>query len=136
MSIIEKYKNKQKFYRINKLIQKYNEYEKHKSNLNYLLELETLQEYELEYLIRNFELNESHWESISYDQDLSEYFINKYKNLVDWENISYYQVLSEEFIEKHSDLVDWSLISNYQELSEEFRKKHKNKIFYETIGDL
>jgi hypothetical protein len=127
MSILEKYKKRHKFYRINKLIQKY------KNNLNKLLFKEQLQEFELEYLIKNFELNINDWESISTKQKLSEDFIEKYKDKVVWINVSINQILSEEFIEEFKNKVDWYFISLYQELSEEFIEKHSNLVSWNCI---
>jgi hypothetical protein len=64
------------------------------------------------------------WDYISAYQKLSEEFIERNKDLVDWWRISIYQKLSEELIERNSDLVYWEYISFYQKLSEEFRLKH------------
>ena len=121
MSILEKYKQKQKFYRIQLLLQKYN-------SLNDLLYYEKLLEFELEYLIRNFELNQGNWLYISRFQKLSEYFIEKHLDKVNWWEISCYQTLSEEFIEKHEDKIRWFAVFCNQILSDEFKEKHKCKV--------
>ena len=42
----------------------------------------------------------------------------------DWNSISFYQNLSEEFIEKYSDKLDWCWISRHQKLSESFIMKY------------
>ena len=42
--------------------------------------------------------------------------------------ISIFQELSEPFIEKYKDYVDWDFISIYQKLSKSFREKYKNKL--------
>ena len=122
MIILEKYKAKQKFYKIQSLIQKYN------NDLNNLLENEQLQEFEIEYLIINFELNQGNWIYICYHQALSESFIEKYLNLISWYNVSARQNLSEEFIEKYRYKVNWNWICKYQKLSDEFKEKHKERL--------
>jgi hypothetical protein len=127
MSILEKFKTKQKYYNIKSLIQKHN------NNLIYLLSEEKLQEYEIEYLIRNFKLSYTHWLYISQNQKLSEDFIEKYKDKVVWINVSINQILSEEFIEEFKNKVDWYFISLYQELSEEFIEKHSNLVSWNCI---
>ncbi len=68
------------------------------------------------------------WLFISWDQSLSESFIENFQDKVDWNNISRYQVLSESFIEKHQDNVDWKNISRCQKLSKSFKKKWKHKL--------
>jgi hypothetical protein len=60
------------------------------------------------------------------EKELEEYI--KFFSDYDLEVISYTQNLSEEFIEKYSDKVDWYYISSRQNLSEEFIRKHINKI--------
>jgi len=64
----------------------------------------------------------------SYQEPLSEEFIERNKDLVDWWYISTYQKLSEEFIERNSDLVNWEYISRYQKLSEEFIERNKDLV--------
>jgi len=62
-------------------------------------------------------------------QELSEEFIEKFKDKVNWSAISIYQKLSEEFIERHADKVDWFHILNSQKhLSDKFKKKHAWRI--------
>ena len=128
MSIIEKFKEKHKFNNIKSLLQKYN------NNLYNLLFNEKLLEFEIEYLIQNFELDKDNWNKISIYQKLSEEFIENYKELVDWELISGRQKLSEEFIEKHLDLVDWYQISQHQQLSEEFIEKYIDLVNWYEIS--
>ena len=72
MKILEKYKEKNKFNNIKLLVQNY------KNDLQRLLSREKLQEFEIEYLIQNFELNKECWSNISWAQKLSEGFIEKY----------------------------------------------------------
>jgi hypothetical protein len=122
MSILEKYREKHKFHKIKSLLIKCN------NDINYLLFYEQFQEFEIEYIIRNFELNQDNWFYISKCQKLSDSFIEKYKNFVDWHWICKYQNISESFIEKHSDKVCWDYIYKYHILSEEFKEKHKEKL--------
>ncbi|ALN97805.1 tryptophan repeat gene family protein [Bacillus phage vB_BpuM-BpSp] len=72
--------------------------------------------------------NKSHWILISGGQDLSEKFIEKYKDKIEWTRFSQFSILDESIIEKYCDLVDWWCISTYQNLSEEFIKKYFNKL--------
>ena len=74
------------------------------------------------------------WGAISSGQKLSEAFITKHKNLVCWEAISACQKLSEAFITKHKNLVCWKYISACQKLSESFITKHKNLVCWEAIS--
>jgi hypothetical protein len=71
--------------------------------------------------------------SISLFSNLSEKFIEKYKDKVDWWDISFRQNLSEKFIEKFENEVKWDWISKYQELSEIFIEEHKDKVNWRYI---
>jgi hypothetical protein len=62
-----------------------------------------------------------------YSEEELENNINYFCNY-DWYLISYSQNLSEEFIEKYSDKLDWDWISECQNLSEQFIRKHIGKI--------
>jgi hypothetical protein len=96
------------------------------------------------------------WSRLSYNEILSEDFIEKHKEDLDmgkvminvrnlsekfieeniedhdnwsvWHNICTNSKLSEDFISRHKDKVLWSDICRYQELSEEFMVEHKDKI--------
>ena len=85
---------------------------------------------ELEKIITNikFRNGTTFWRAISECQQLSEQFIEKYKDKVNWYDISRYQKLPEPFIEKHKDKVDWCEISWCQQLSEQFIEKYKDKV--------
>ena len=90
-------------------------------------------------LINNFgtsyNLNHSiNWKSISCDYNLSESFIEKFKDKLDWFYISIYQKLSEPFIEKYHDKVDWFYISSCQLLSESFIEKYQNLLDWHDIS--
>ena len=101
-TLLEKYKTKQKYYKIKSLIQKY-------ENLNNLISQEQLKEFEIEYMTKHCNVIYRHWR-----------------------NIFQYQKLSEEFIEKMQEIepgsVDWGMISQYQKLSYKFVKVYKDKI--------
>ncbi len=53
----------------------------------------------------------------SYQQPLSEAFIQRHTDKVSWFYVSRYQVLSETFIEKYSDKVKWDWISRFQNIT-------------------
>lgn len=73
------------------------------------------------------------WYGVCNNQKLSEDFIRKYQDKVDWETISYRQKLSEEFIEEFSHKLDWQCISEEQNLSKEFIIKHFNKLDTDSL---
>ena len=107
MTILEKFKQKHKYYRIKSLLIKCN------NDVDFIIYSYELQEYEIEYLIKIFNLNHWHWSSISCNQTLSEEFIEKYSDLVDWKLIYCNQTLSEEFKEKHKYYRIKSLLTKY-----------------------
>lgn len=65
-------------------------------------------------------------------QQLSVWFIDKYKEQLDWNLISKYQPLSEDMIEKFSKYLNWTEVVLYQKLSEKFiwNNRHKFVITY------
>jgi hypothetical protein len=73
------------------------------------------------------------WHAISIKQKLSENFIEKFKDMVDWECICTYQYLSEKFITKFKRKVSWYEISRYQKLSEAFIAKFRNKVAWNIL---
>jgi len=75
------------------------------------------------------------WGRISECQELSEGFIEKYKDKVNWGNIVMYQKISEGFIERHINkmLMEW--IIKYQKISEGFIERHKDKINMKEVGN-
>ena len=92
--------------------------------------------YELDCSIDDFEENINvNWVWISQYQNLSESFIEKFKDKVDWGWISEFQKLSENFIEKFKDKVDWGWISAYQNLSESFIEKYKCYVNWSLISE-
>lgn len=78
--------------------------------------------------------NKEGWEYISYNEKLSESFIEKYIDELDIYFISAYQKLSELFIESHINKLDIDLISKYQKLSESFIEKHFDKLNIMSIS--
>jgi hypothetical protein len=70
----------------------------------------------------------------SYEQPLSEEFIERHKDRVNWDCISQYQTLSEDFIERNEDRVNWYWISQFQTLSEEFIERYKNRVDWHWIS--
>jgi hypothetical protein len=85
-----------------------------------------------EFIEQNKDLVDWYW--ISAFQKLSEEFIERNKDLVNWFDISRYQKLSEEFIERNKDLVNWNLISANQKLSEEFIERNKDLVNWFAIS--
>ena len=73
------------------------------------------------------------WYNISWEQILSEEFIEKFQDKVIWYHISWGQTLSEEFIEKFQDKVYWDYISYYQKLSGGFIRKFYHKIDFNEL---
>lgn len=60
---------------------------------------------------------------------MSETFLEKYAVKANkWEIVSYYQDLSEKFMEKFADKLNWNYISQKQHLSREFMIKHYDKL--------
>ena len=51
-----------------------------------------------------------------------------------WANISSYNNLSEEFIEEFKENLNWKIICEEQKLSESFIKKHRDKVIWDEIG--
>lgn len=61
---------------------------------------------------------------ISLFQNLSEEFIDKYKDDLDWTFVLQRTQLSSEFLEKHLEYIDWNHIYNQKHLSEKFIEKY------------
>jgi hypothetical protein len=97
------------------------------------LESNKYTEEELEKYINSF--NVVHWYWISIYQDLSERFIEKFKEKLDWYYISWHQTLSELFIEKYKNKVDWYHISRYQKLSENFLLNNLEYVVIDWLED-
>jgi len=91
------------------------------------------------FLIRNVECydNDECWSDISSNQDLTENFMEMFKDKVNWFLISVRQHLSEVFIRKHKDKVIWSRIILYQNhLSEDFLWEMREYIdFKQALND-
>ena len=74
------------------------------------------------------------WNGISFNQILSEEFIEKFTYKVNWYNISGWQNLSEQFIEKFADKINWYIISQSQTLSEQFIEKFTDNLDWYNIS--
>lgn len=74
------------------------------------------------------------WSEVSLSQDISEEFIEKYKDYLDWELVSSHITLNEDTIGKYGKYLDWNVISKYQVLSPEFMEKYENKLDWEMIS--
>jgi len=70
------------------------------------------------------------WYTIS-ELNLSEQFIDKYKDKIDWYRYLAYHKVTEEFIEKYvsqwPNLFKWSYVIKTQKLTEEFLEKHSSE---------
>lgn len=82
------------------------------------------------------------WDEIARLYQLSEEFIDKYKDWFNWDIISGFQLMSEKFIEDHLDYINWTnLIQDNECISIEFLEKHEKDIdprdllFNPTIPD-
>lgn len=67
------------------------------------------------------------WNKISKNIDLTEEFVEKYKNKIQWKNLNC-KNLSEPFIEKHLNKLDLKNLCKSKKLSEQFIDKHLNKL--------
>ena len=74
------------------------------------------------------------WKYISQYYNLSEEFIEKYKDELSWYFISKYQELSEEFIESHMKYL-WSYFVKYQKLSFAFLIKYRKIIYWGLVKE-
>ena len=61
---------------------------------------------------------------ISLFQNLSEEFIDKYKDDLDWSFVLQKSQLSSDFLEKHLEYIDWNQIHKQKHLSEHFIEKY------------
>lgn len=89
---------------------------------------------EIHELITQLKLNSSvdrfiqddvNWSRISKHKNLSEAFMDEFKDKLDWNLISEHQILSEKAIEDFKDFVNWKVIAIHQKLSEPFMEKYK-----------
>jgi len=95
----------------------------------------------IEYFLKNWknidkkdvQFSKAEWMNISKNQNLSEGFIEEYKNCLNWYHISRYQILSELFIKKHLDKLDCCYISCYQKLSDIFILEMYKYIDYNVL---
>lgn len=78
------------------------------------------------------------WHTVSYRQNLSEAFIEKYADKVHWEYIFTHQTLSVPFLEKWGYKIPynnfWLMISQNQKLPIEFIRKNRDLIHWSNIA--
>lgn len=73
--------------------------------------------------------DEFNWHGALVNIPMSETFLEKYAVKANkWEIVSYYQDLSEKFMEKFADKLNWNYISQKQHLSRKFMVKHFDKL--------
>ena len=73
------------------------------------------------------------WKHINTARNLTDKFMEEYKNKLDWRDISIFQDLDEESIDKFKDKLDWREIVKNQKLSQEFIEKHIKKIDFRVL---
>jgi hypothetical protein len=74
------------------------------------------------------------WNAIATYQELTEKFIDKYKDKINWSSVCIHQTLSEDFIIQHKEYVNWNYVSKYQKLSEKFMQDNIHNLDIYTIG--
>jgi len=79
---------------------------------------------------RDNDFEELNWREISSDPNLTEEFIETYKNDLNWYELSCQYPMSEEFMERYIGKINWSAICSNQKLSEEFVERHEEKIVW------
>jgi hypothetical protein len=109
-----------------KLQEKFNELFKRKESRKNFFKTHLVSEKFIEKNIQNIEFED--WLEISDYQQLSEAFIEKYKDKVGWVWISKSQHLGEIFMDKYADKLSWDWISFKQKMSFHFIVKHIDKI--------
>lgn len=73
--------------------------------------------------------DEFNWHGALVNIPMSETFLEKYADKANkWEIVSYYQDLSEKFMEKFVDKLNWNYISQKQHLSRNFMVKYFDKL--------
>lgn len=81
-----------------------------------------------EKFIRNHHNDIKNWDLISSNPNLSENFIEEFKNFINWDKVSLNPNLTEKFIHKFKYLFDWNKVVKNRNFSEEFIKKNINRI--------
>lgn len=66
-------------------------------------------------------------------QELSEDFLNQYKDVINWTAVSMRESLSEDLIRKFQDYIDWKFLSMLHPLSVEFIREFKDKLNWECL---
>jgi hypothetical protein len=111
------------------------------------LESKILKAKNMDLLIRRYRIPErllrkhkhlfnNHWWAISFEQRLSEEFIEEYKDLLNWGFVSQKQKLSEDFVERNPDL--WKFLFDgpieiCQQFSESFWERHSDKVSWDYV---
>jgi len=86
---------------------------------------ELITEMKLNSTVDRFIQDDVNWDRISKHKNLSEEFLEQFKDKLDWNLISEHQVLHENLIEKFKDRLNWQVIALHQKLSPAFTEKHK-----------
>lgn len=90
-----------------------------------------------EFIEKYIVTTDKYWEEISRFQNLSESFMDKYKDKLNWDMMMISQAMSEEFIISHIDYINWKSLSIYKRdyLSADFLLKYKDKVHWDIISD-
>ena len=86
-------------------------------------------------IIENPKKYDGHWDAISMNYKLPEYFIRVLKNKLNLDCVSVCQTLSENFMEELEDILYWDSLSYHQQMSEKFIEKHQNKLYMHRIAE-
>ena len=90
----------------------------------------------LEEIVSTFEDNEKSFivYNICVKQDISEHFIEKYKQYIDWKCVSKFQKLTPEFIRKYKNKLDWKIIKvRGIEIPEDLKEYVATKLMIEKV---
>lgn len=94
----------------------------------------------LEEIVSTFEDNEKSFivYNICVKQDISEHFVEKYKQYIDWKCVSMYQKLTPEFMRKYKHLLCWSkIVSRGVPIPEDLKEYVMKKLMIErALSDI
>lgn len=92
----------------------------------------------IEYDLEGFEIiinDETDWVEVVKDFNLSEEFINNYRDYIDWDLLPYYQDVTEFLLNENFDYINWDEPLYYETLylSESFILNHINELNFDYI---
>jgi hypothetical protein len=80
--------------------------------------------------LNGISLDKVSWHKVMKNRKLTLDFIKKYKGQMDWLSLSCYQELTDEFIDEFKEEIYWDAISERKDLSIDFLRKYKEKIIW------